>query len=71
MRILELLADVLPFTIGDTVYLKVRIDRLPGMVVSMHIFGQDSLAFSVNWGDGESTEHYHFELSDEFVAEYT
>lgn len=56
------------FWLEDTVYLRVRLERKPGMVtcVSIHPTG---VMYSVGFEDGE-TDHHEFELSAEYLPDY-
>lgn len=57
----------LPFRFGDTVYLKVRTEKIPGSVCGFLIF-PGGLTVKVTWGDDAcDCFHYPFQLSTEYI----
>ncbi len=57
------------FWIEDIVYLKVAREKSPGIITRVSIT-QAQIAYEVQW-DGCCTVHYDFELSTEFVPDYS
>jgi hypothetical protein len=65
----KLLRDI-AFELGQTVYLKVRNERLAGMVVDM-VIDSGGVMYGVTWSSGEHSRHYAMELTDAFEREWT
>jgi hypothetical protein len=59
-----------PYSPGDVVFLKIRTERIPGMVTAIHIY-PGTASFMVCWAsDGRETCHYALELTPEFIPDY-
>jgi hypothetical protein len=60
------------FRFGDTVFLRCRELKVAGMVTGIHI-RQSGITYSITWGDdpARETDHYDFELSPEYVPDYS
>lgn len=54
------------FEIEEVVFLKVRQDKICGMVISIIIEGNDTLKYEISWEDGMQSIHNEFELTDKF-----
>lgn len=52
------------YNLGDVVYLKLRDERLPGMVTAVFL-RPGGVSYEVSWGTGGSGECYAIELSRE------
>lgn len=57
------------YALGDIVYLKVRSDKIRGMVTGIKFY-PGGCFYSITWGNGNDSAHYGLELSTEYVAEY-
>ncbi len=57
------------YAIADIVYLRVRSERIRGMVTGI-VARPCSVLFYVTWGNGTETAHYEIELSSEYVPDY-
>lgn len=55
----------LAFAIGSTVYLRLRQERLPGMVAGLFV-RPTGVAYMVSWGDATESDHFDLELTDRF-----
>jgi hypothetical protein len=61
----------LPFDFGETVYHRMRTDKVPGMVTGYNV-GPVDVAVRVTWGDDlHEFQHYFFELTTEFEPDIT
>lgn len=60
--------DSWEYSIGDIVYLKIRDERLRGMITAITL-RPASVTFEVTWPTSASW-HYAFELSPEFEPDY-
>lgn len=67
MKTLEF--DVM-FGIGDVVYLRIRQEKVAGMVTGFN-FRPDGIGYYITWEDASERMHYAFELSSEYVPEYS
>lgn len=60
----------LDFGFGDVVYLRVRRDKVPGMIVSIEL-RPCGMSYCVTWGnEGHALSHYAFELTAEYLPDY-
>jgi hypothetical protein len=60
----------LDYAFGDVVYLRLRLEKIPGMVTGMYLRPTGN-SFIICWGkDANETTHYAFELTREFVPDY-
>ena len=50
------------FPIGSTVFLRSRVETLPGMVTGLFV-RPTGLMYLVGWGDATESSHFEFELS--------
>jgi hypothetical protein len=51
---------------GDTVYLRHRMDKVPGLITGVHCRPNGGV-YSVCWGHtGQESPHYELELTDEY-----
>lgn len=58
------------FWLGDTVYLRVRDERVRGMVTTVPLFSGGQ-SYDVTWGDTVSeVTHQEMELTAEFVPDF-
>jgi hypothetical protein len=64
----KLLRDI-AFELGQTVYLKVRNERLAGMVVDI-LVDPGGVMYGVTWSGGEHSRHYAMELTDAFEQQW-
>jgi hypothetical protein len=58
-----------PYWLGETVFLRVLSERVPGIVTGV-LMRPGAATYLVSWPDGE-VAHYDFELSTEWVPEFT
>lgn len=58
------------FSLGDTVFLKIREEREPGMVTGIVIKPDSYLNYCVTWQDGCEHTHYELELTDTYEPSY-
>lgn len=55
---------------GDVVYLKIRLERLAGMVTGIDA-KPGVVSYVITWAnDGHESNHYAFELITEFLPDY-
>jgi hypothetical protein len=60
-----------PYGFGDVVFLRCRPDKIAGMITAIHAM-PGAMSFGVTWGDeGRETTHYAFELTIEYLPDYT
>jgi hypothetical protein len=59
----------LPFGFGDTVYHRVRREKVPGMVTAYIIEGGQT-QIRVRWDNMDETVHQFFELATEFTPSF-
>ena len=57
------------FEIGDVVFLRMREERLGGLVTRFMV-GRGGVTYAVTWGNGSETWHYAFELSIEHIPDF-
>ena len=60
----------LPYDYGEIVYLKIRPEKVKGMVTGYHL-NYNAVMIAVTWADTcQEIRHYEFELSKEFIPDY-
>lgn len=60
----------LPYDFGEIVYLKIRSERVKGMVTGYYI-NHSTLMIAITWADTlHEIHHYPFELTKEFTLDY-
>jgi hypothetical protein len=57
------------YTLGQTVYLKIAMERIPGMVTSVTENIDGSVIYGVTWGTGNEGRYYAAELAEEYVPD--
>jgi hypothetical protein len=57
------------YILGQTVYLKIAMERIPGMVTSITENIDGSVIFGVTWGTGNEGRYYAAELAEEYVPD--
>jgi hypothetical protein len=58
------------YWLGDVVYLRVRTDRIPGLIAGI-VIRPGTLIYIVCWGNsGAETWHYEIELTAEYVPDF-
>lgn len=57
------------FWFGDRVYLRIREERVVGLVTGMQI-RPNGVLYQVTWPNAGDTHHYDFELTTEFEPNY-
>jgi hypothetical protein len=57
------------YTIGQTVYLQHRQEKLPGMVTGL-IVRRGMVAYLVGWGDASESNHFDVELTGEYSPDF-
>lgn len=57
------------YWIGDTVYLRLRADRIPGLVTGVQFYPGNYM-YCITWGTGTDTRHYELELTTEYMPDY-
>lgn len=56
----------LPFAFGETVYHRIRTERIPGIVTGFHV-RPNNVLIAITWGDSlVESSHYFHELSTEY-----
>ena len=55
--------------LGQTVFLKIAIERMPGMITSVTENIDGSVIYGVTWGTGNEGRYYAAELTDEYVPD--
>lgn len=60
---------VAEFGLGEVVYLRVRNERLRGMILSV-TFLPSGTYYRVSWANGTEGSHYPMELTREWEAEF-
>lgn len=58
------------YTFGSEVFLKVRDERVLGMVTGITL-RPTGTSYGVTWGNGSESWHYEFELTKEYAPSYT
>lgn len=58
------------FEFGDIVFLRVRVERFPGMITGIIVRPVGGFLYQVAWGDKTETNHFEVELTREFVPDY-
>jgi hypothetical protein len=58
------------FWFGDTVYLKVRSERLKGMITGI-LVRPGYLSYAVTWATGAENYHLEMELTSEFEPDFS
>jgi hypothetical protein len=59
------------FDFGDIVYLRVRGEKIAGMITVIHAM-PSVISYGVTWGnDGHETTHYAFELTAEYLPDFS
>jgi hypothetical protein len=54
---------------GATVHLKLRQERMPGMVTGF-LVRSTGLVYLIAWGDGSESSHFDVELTDSFTPDF-
>lgn len=58
------------YWIGDIVYLRVRGERVRGMVTTVNVYSNGH-SYGVTWGsDAQEVSHQEMELTNEFVLDF-
>lgn len=55
---------------GDVVFLRLRRDRLPGLVTEVAFRPDSAPLYEVSWGDGGVSHHWGPELAVEYEPDY-
>ena len=59
----------LEFPMGSTVYLRLRQERMAGMVTGITVW-PTGLVYRIAWGDSSETTHFEMELADAFEPNF-
>jgi len=60
----------LPYDFGETVYLKIKPEKVKGLVTGYHIC-HNCIMVTVTWADTyQEMSHYIFELTKEYTLDY-
>ena len=59
------------YDIGETVYLRVRSEKVRGMVTAVLAQSIHTVRYQVSWANDRDTWHEEFELSSEFVPDFS